>query len=204
MNFKIKKSILVLVFMGTLCSAFAGVNTFWDFGRVSATGVFTDEGALFRPTLEIPEFYIIGEKTGLFASFCPFEMNFSWAPERARTEGENEILPWQLDSISFVNFNLGWSKNLTDSLLLQTYVRGNAVNVMNINQFKFSPTAELSWTPDFIFDIFEDSPVPFMLKAVYLKGGAEFSNTKNFKPDYFVGLGLDFIIFASMSACFGK
>lgn len=193
-----KKVFLLGVLFVLLSSTLnAKINCFWDIGRVSAEGVFNEESGAFCPVLEIPDIYFVGEKTGIFTSVCPFVIGFKYSPQDYEFEGHHE--DWTVDNVSFVNLNLGWMKFLGDDFLLETYVSFSTVNVMNIKKFGFSPSVEFSWTPSFLEGISGDSKIPFMPKALSLRADASFYNTRDFKPDFFVSLSIDFVLGATLA-----
>ncbi|MBR1638374.1 MAG: hypothetical protein IJ688_03205 [Treponema sp.] len=175
----------------------AKITCFWDFGQISASGVFNEENGVFAPLLELPDAYFVGEKTGLFASLCPFSIKFAYTPQDYEYEGHRE--DWSIDSVSFVNIDIGWMKYLGDDFLLETFVGLNTVNVMDMKSFSISPALEISWTPDFLAELADTSKIQFMPKAVSLTAGASFCNRRNFRPDFFVSLSLDFILFAGLT-----
>lgn len=179
-------------------------NFLFDVGRMSFSGVFGDIETSFRPTLTIPEVYFIEDKTGLYTSISPFEIQFKYQPQDyAYTyQGKEFYQNWTVSNISFVNGNFGWMKQLNKELLLETYVRVNAVSGMDINRFAFKPTCELSWTPSFMDKILNPDKAIFMNKTLSVQAGASFDSLKNYKPDFFVTASVDFVLFAGMMGSF--
>lgn len=198
MKGKISKKCLSFVFIIFLISSsmFAKPKFMLDIGKFSIAGFFGDKDVSFCPTIIIPEIMMVGEKTGLYTSFSPFEMQFKFTPNEYLHEGYTQN--WSLSEITFINANIGWMKQLNKELLLETYVRMNTISAFNIEKIRFSPSVEISWTSSIFDETINPEKVIFMPKVISLQVGASFENLKGFKPYFFVTTSVDVILFAGL------
>ena len=198
MKGKINKKYLSFVFIIFLISSsmFAKPKFMLDIGKFSLAGFFSDKDVSFCPTIIIPEIMMVGEKTGLYTSFSPFEMQFKFTPNEYLHEGYTQN--WSLSEITFINANIGWMKQLNKELLLETYVRMNTISAFNIEKIRFSPSVEISWTSSIFDETINPEKVIFMPKVISLQVGASFENLKGFKPYFFVTTSIDVILFAGL------
>ena len=146
--------------------------------------------------------YVVGEKTALFASISPFEMQFKYQLSDYKHEGYTQN--WALSDISFFNANFGWLKQLNNHFLLETYVRMNALSAFDIKRFVFKPVVEISWTSPLIDEIINPEKYIFIPKVLSLQVGAAFENTNNFKPAFFVTASMDVTVLVGLIAVLGR
>ncbi len=96
-----KKIFIFTILILSVFSLSAKPKILCDFGELAITGVFNDVDSSFKPTLILPEMYVVGEKTALFASISPFEMQFKYQLSDYKHEGYTQN--WALSDISFFN-----------------------------------------------------------------------------------------------------
>jgi len=196
----LNKKILITVFslFCALPHLSAQVNLLCDMGKISVTGVFNENGGNLCPSLNIPELYVQESNTGLYASFCPFEIQFKYHPQDYEYNGYNQN--WMVSESTFVNGNIGWMKKIGKYFLLETYVRVNSVSIMDIERVSLKPAVEFSLlsNPSIMDLLVNSNKEIFLSKMISLQAGASFVNKNNFKPEYFITCSFDFILFAEL------
>lgn len=197
-----KKIFIFTILILSVFSLSAKPKILCDFGELAITGVFNDVDSSFKPTLILPEMYVVGEKTALFASISPFEMQFKYQLSDYKHEGYTQN--WALSDISFFNANFGWLKQLNNHFLLETYVRMNALSAFDIKRFVFKPVVEISWTSPLIDEIINPEKYIFIPKVLSLQVGAAFENTNNFKPAFFVTASMDVTVLVGLISVLGR
>lgn len=192
--------LLLIAFLCLTNKIFATSKIMFDLGRLSLPIMINNEEASFCPTIVIPEVFVINNETGLYFNYSPFEIKFEYAKNNYRYEEYTQN--WKVWDATFINANLGWMKPLNKYFLLESYFRINTLSAMDITRFSFSPTLEISLLSSYLDEIFNPEKEYFMTKALSLQAGASFSNKNYFKPDFFVSVSMDFVLFVGLLGIF--
>jgi len=186
--------ILLLVFIFYHNSCFSESCFCFDFGEIEFKGEFS-QTVDFNSTMEILDFSIVNDVTGLYVSFCPLKLEFPISS--IKNKNNDKGLSFIPELFTILNTNIGWMRMLSEEILFEVFIGCSTLNPLDIRYISFKAGTELSWsiglgnTDEFLYK--------GLAKICSLETGLYISNQDKQKIKLYIAFDVNFMILSGLT-----